>query len=66
MLANGANCNFLQYLVDWRIKQYRNENFLANSNVRLKCSAFITSHNHNIESGGFFIFIFILIINANF
>ena len=43
MLTNGANCNFLQYLVDWRIKQYRNENFLANSNVRLKCSAFITS-----------------------
>ena len=47
MLANGANCNFLQYLVDWRIKQYRNENFLANSNVRLKCSAFITSIKAN-------------------
>ena len=44
MLVNGANRNSLQCLVDWHIKEYRNENFLANSNVRLKCSAFTTSN----------------------
>ena len=46
MLGNGENRNSLQCLVDWHIKQYRNINFLANSNVRLKCSAFITSYKN--------------------
>ena len=46
MLVNGANRNSFQCLVDWHIKEYRNENFLANSNVRLKCTAFTTSFNH--------------------
>ena len=55
MLVNGANRNSLQCLLDWHIKRYRNQNFLENSNIRLKCSAFITSFNH-----------LIIIINANF